>query len=641
MKALTPTRRYCLPLLLLSFFLGQALYAAWDTGQTTDETFYNGSGYPMVRYNNYGFLGEHPPLIIQLGSLPLLFLQPSFPIKDPVYLEGPGREIDVSRTGAKFLYESGNDPQLILFLERIPIVLLGVILGFFLYRWGLTLYGPGGATVALMLYVFCPNILAHGSLFTTDSGVTVFYFLAVYSLWSFFRAPSTARAVGAGLLAGLAFLSKISGLILAPVMIVLFGFGLLGKERPNPSAFKVSPWFYALALFLLAMTVGSKAAMTVLGPLCLLGLSPSSIPYLKRQRWGKRIGYSLVGIGWGIAFIYALRLFEKYELLVAVILFFWVVAALASSLFLKRIPFPGEGDFVLRCFLLVSFVAAVTVIIGYTDFFHSAIRFKPFNHYIRTFNIAVSHARSAHTHCVEGSFVTCDWRYFPTLMAVKTPSVTLFLALAGFLALWRLPLVRLDRAHLWIPPLFFLLAAAFLNRINIGLRHILPVYPFLFLAAGAVVPFLKANASPVLRKSGLWLLLVFLILSAGRTLQTMPHYLSYFSEWVGDIERGAMLVSDSNIDWGQNNKRLVDLIKEKGIPHVKIDSSMGNKDLYDFYGISWETVETSKLVKPPPGYYAIGIEKMRPHFGSGASWFARHRPKFKAGETFYVFEVPQ
>lgn len=628
--------------LLLSFFLGQALYAAWGTGQTTDETFYNGSGYPIVRYNNYGFLGEHPPLIIQLGSLPLLFLQPSFPIKNPVYLDGSGQEIDVSRTGVKFLYESGNDPRLILFLERIPVILLGVILGFFLYRWGLALYGPGGATVALTLYVFCPSILAHGSLFSTDTGVMVFYFLAVYGLWVFFKNSSTARAVGAGLLAGSAFLSKISGLVLVPVMMVLFGFMFFEKRRSNLGEFKVAPLFYSLTLFLLVMALGNKTAMTVLGPLCLLGLTPFSIPYLERQKWGRGVWYGLVGIGWGITFIYAVRLFGKYEPLVATILLFWVVLAFGVSFFLRRVRFLEEGgDSVLRIFIFVSFIAAVTVILGYTDFFDSVLYFRPFNRYIRTFNIAVSHARSVHVHCVEGSFVTCDWRYFPTLMVVKTPLVTLFLALAGFLALWCLPFSRLDRAHLWIPPLLFLLVAVFLNRISIGLRHILPVYPFLFLAAGAVVPFLKTRVSPVLRKIGIGLLFVFLILSAGRTLQTMPHYLSYFSEWVGGIERGVMLVADSNIDWGQDNKRLVDLIKKKGIPHVKIASSTSNKDLYDFYGISWEPVDTSKLAVPSPGYYAIGIENMRPHLDSGTSWFAHHRPKFKAGETFYVFEVPQ
>ncbi|MFA5160160.1 MAG: hypothetical protein WC484_06605, partial [Candidatus Omnitrophota bacterium] len=69
---------------LLLALAGQCLYAAWTNGQTTDETFFSSSGYPMLRYNNYEFLGEHPPLTQQLGALPLLAIQPKFPIKEPL-----------------------------------------------------------------------------------------------------------------------------------------------------------------------------------------------------------------------------------------------------------------------------------------------------------------------------------------------------------------------------------------------------------------------------------------------------------------------------------------------------------------------------------------------------------------------------
>ena len=59
--------------ILLSILFFLCLYSAWTLGQTVDETYYNGSGYPIVRYNNYEFLGEHPPLAIGLGALIIHF----------------------------------------------------------------------------------------------------------------------------------------------------------------------------------------------------------------------------------------------------------------------------------------------------------------------------------------------------------------------------------------------------------------------------------------------------------------------------------------------------------------------------------------------------------------------------------------
>ena len=90
-------------LLLLFIFWGQCLYSAWVTGQTIDEAFHSATGYAMLRYNNYDYLGEHPPLAQLVGAFPLLFLQPKFPLEHPVYL-GDSSQIDIARTGLKFLY---------------------------------------------------------------------------------------------------------------------------------------------------------------------------------------------------------------------------------------------------------------------------------------------------------------------------------------------------------------------------------------------------------------------------------------------------------------------------------------------------------------------------------------------------------
>src|SRR3989339_137016 len=153
---------YRFGVIVLLLFLGcQCLSSAFSNGQTTDETFFSGSGYPIVRYNNYEFLGEHPPLIIQLGALPLLAIQPKFPIKDPLYVPGTDR-LDLSRNGVLFLYKMGNDPNLILLLQRIPIILLTMLLGLGIWLLSSQLWGRWGGLLSLTLFSFSPNMIAHG-----------------------------------------------------------------------------------------------------------------------------------------------------------------------------------------------------------------------------------------------------------------------------------------------------------------------------------------------------------------------------------------------------------------------------------------------------------------------------------------------
>src|SRR3989338_5594230 len=271
-------KKIFIPAILLTSFLVQGLYFAWDTGQTVDETFYNGSGYRMVRYNDYQMKTEHPPLMTQLGAFPLLFLQPSYPIDHPIYV-GETDGLDNSKMGSKFLYESGNDAHLILFLERISTILVTLFLGLILYLWSRQLFGIWGALLSLALFSFSPNIIAHGSLYTTDLGVATFFFLVLYRLKLFFELPSVRNIVILGITSGLALLTKMTALILAPVMMCLFFLFLVlprdqKQNKPEPNQFKTLDLVIGglgITIFLLA--ISQKVMMVSIGPLCLLAAS--------------------------------------------------------------------------------------------------------------------------------------------------------------------------------------------------------------------------------------------------------------------------------------------------------------------------------------------------------------------------------
>jgi 4-amino-4-deoxy-L-arabinose transferase-like glycosyltransferase len=92
------------------------------------------------------------------------------------------------------------------------------------------LYGFLAGYLALFFYCFSPNLLAHSRLATLDFGATCFIFLASYFFWQTLTSFSYSRLIGAGILFGLAQISKFTSLYLVPVYAFLTLLLLLKKE---------------------------------------------------------------------------------------------------------------------------------------------------------------------------------------------------------------------------------------------------------------------------------------------------------------------------------------------------------------------------------------------------------------------------
>lgn len=577
-------------------------------GQTTDETFFSGSGYPMVRYNEYRILGEHPPLTMQLGALPLLFYQPHYPIHNPIYI-GSSREIDISKMGAFFLYKMGNDPYLILFLQRLPIILITVVLGLTIWKCGMELYGSGGAICALALFASCPNILAHGSLYTSDMGLTAFFFLTIYRIKKFFDSPTFKNASWIGVSMGLALLSKISSIILLPIVFILIFIVLINHKLKQSFLDKLERPCLILAILMFLLSIGEKTVFLFLAPLSLAVIA-SNLSYKIdwNEKWKKILFYLSVTTLWIIFLSLSFMVWKKYQPILGIASLAWshIMIFLAIYIFANR---KKAGDLILFVMLFgyIAFIAFLVVAADYTDFYLKLFRLEPFEHYVRTFHIAMSHSLSQHKTCLDHSFVTCDQSYFLKVILIKTPILTLILCGLGIIFFTKHKISNYWKFLFFFPPLLFLLFASFVNQVNIGLRHILPIYPFIFLISGMVFAQVNTIKTSWLKQCLVGMLLIGFALTLNRNFRIAPDFICYFNELVGEVRNGSKIVADSNIAWGQNNRLLAEYVKEKNIPFIHVAIAAVNDDELNYHNIKWALMDKSDFYNPKPGYYAIDL----------------------------------
>jgi hypothetical protein len=175
--------------------------------------------------------------------------------------------------------------------------------------------------------------------------------------------------------------------------------------------------------------------------------------------------------------------------------------------------------------------------------------------------LGVQLGRSGGAYYFLGECSSRGWlSYYPVAFLLKTPVGTLLL-LAAALALWRLgkPPGRTEVLCLLVPALLFF-AAVTAGRVDLGVRYLLPCYPFLFIAA--------ARLATVGRRLGPALAAVAVALTAASVLQVAPRQLAYFNELAGGPAEGHRYLADSNLDWGQDLKGLRAFLEREKVPVI-------------------------------------------------------------------------
>jgi hypothetical protein len=192
------------------------------------------------------------------------------------------------------------------------------------------------------------------------------------------------------------------------------------------------------------------------------------------------------------------------------------------------------------------------------------------------------------------------WYYFPLAFLLKTPAAVVILAVAGIAAGFagRTRLPRPDLAYVFVP-ILVVFGAAMVSGIDIGVRHVLPAYPFVILLAA-----LGADALWRTRARTARVAVVALLALLGATFgRTYPHTLTFFTQFVGGSSRGIRYLADSNFDWGQGLKDLKHWMETAHVPQVNL-AYFGTADPAA-YGID------ATLLPGTPEFKGVTIEKPR------------------------------
>lgn len=228
------------------------------------------------------------------------------------------------------------------------------------------------------------------------------------------------------------------------------------------------------------------------------------------------------------------------------------------------------------------------------------------------------------------------WYYFPVVFAVKTPLAVLALLAASVACwLWQRPGLAA------IPFEGFVLAIAavtyfgfsMMSALNLGVRHLLPVYPLLCISIAALMSRVRC---------GTWLAMAGCVLLTVESAGSYPNYLAFFNAAAGGPKAGPRYLLDSNIDWGQDVKKLRSWLHARNIESVCM-FYFGNTGV-EFYGIpmkylprTWETESRERLD-------CVAAVSVTPLYGlyvprDSYAWLREKEPAARVGWSIYVYDL--
>ncbi len=494
--------------------------------------------------------------------------------------------------GRYLIFNSGNNADLIKHLARLPILLFFILSAILIFKWARRLYGGLGALIALILFSFSSTVIAHSRFVTTDMAALFGVLLATYFFINYLKGQTTKNLVITGLVFGVALLCKFSTVLLVPFFLLL---ALIYSPRA-----RLKTILFTLLIFVIGTVV-------VLWPVYYLNVR--NLPPEKQQQ---ETEYILTSV------------YQKITPPLAL-----VVRASGEPL-LRPLAHYGLG--LLR--VLHQNVEPHNV------FFLGDVLFR-------------------------GSHL-----YFPVVYFLKEPLAWWGLVLLALLMLgWQLKKPSKEsfsrglnflKDHfeefamiLW---LVIYWATSINSSLNIGVRHLLPVYPFaILLVSGQVAKIVKKAKENFNFKSKALIFTVFFLLSwyVVENIRVYPLYLTYFNQVAGGPSGGYRYVTDSNLDWGQDLIRFSDWVKKNNIPKIELDY-FGWADQSYYLGSRFDWLwrgkyadaEDFKARNKSDGWLAISVTYLqetqgpieRPQYPNYI-WLKSYQPVTIIGHSIFVYHI--
>ena len=228
------------------------------------------------------------------------------------------------------------------------------------------------------------------------------------------------------------------------------------------------------------------------------------------------------------------------------------------------------------------------------------------------------------------------WYFFPVAIAVKTPIALLLLAIIGAArAIIRPRLLAVAVPLIGIAgPLF----VAMVSPVNLGLRHILVIYPFLaMLAALGFFKLWQINGGRERMFAGRGVAVILVLWSIVTCVRAAPDFIPYFNEFAEPY--ASTILIDSDFDWGQDLKQLAAVLQQQHIDSFWV-AYEGSADLKrpDLGLPAWQPLLPNQK---PSGWIAISEFNIKTEPGD-FGWLEKYKPQRIVGKTIrlYHFDVP-
>ena len=614
-------------IILLAILFFVVFTSSLTESQIIDEGTHLASGYSYLVTSDFRMNPEHPPLIKILAGLSARILDPELPINHSSW-----PETDQWAFAYQFLYHNQVTADDLLLLGRIPIMILSVLLSLSVYLVTKRYFGKFPALLALLFITFEPNLIAHSRYITTDIAITLLFIISIYYFGEYLNRPNLKRLLFCAFFFGLAQVTKFSAVILVPIFFLLLLVKLGHQSRKSFTA-KINLRFIALSAACFIIIPLTIIHVAYLGKITVPIDDPdvqnmiSQRDQLVQSLENNDQPLNLRVLGGIINPENATGKLLNYLLQKPIPIFHYV-----EGLYnVMRHNFFGHQSYLMGLFyntgvwyyFLFAYLVKVPlafILILAAALIHLTINFI---NKVRFSSRQILCQR-------EGSLLTqFVKRYSKLIKKVFTYTI------AGYIGTVKVFVNLPFHYYLLIVPIIAYLLISMGSGINIGIRHIFPIFPFITIfVAKAISDFLSKSKKKLSRA----ILLTLLTLYVFSSIKIYPHYLAYFSDLVGGPNQGHLYLIDSNLDWGQDMKNLKNYMETNNIPEIYFAYfGISNIHQYDVAAKYLPKSDQPEQISQIDGFVAISVGQLY-SMDTDYDWLLNRQPDDKVGYSIFIYD---